>query len=174
MEAGNEHDHLSDHMIEQPVGEATGECATGLPVDDRICLRLRENPLDGRSQLLEELLPESLTRPLVPAVCLLDVGCGGGPELVRAHRDGERSRATNSSQAMPTPGPSDSRSSNRWSSSRRWASVSGRASGSWPRISQSWSRSSSCSSRLNRLMSTAPSGMPGSLSYLEVLRYSPP
>ena len=156
-------DYVFTHeLIEDGVGEPSNERSPSVSVYDRIACWVRPDRAQCSSHRLEELVAEPSSLAFVPPIRRLDIRGGGRPKD-QVH-SGLRIRRTTSSHGIPV-GPSWSKSSSRRSSSARWASVSGTASGVSQRLSQSsstsWSRSAGVSFEISKAGRAMRSVSPG-------------
>ena len=154
MEAAYENDHVIHRTVEKAVGKSTDESAPHVTVEKWVSFRKTHDRSYSAAGLDQKFGTETTALFLVLPVNCFDIRSGSRTEYVWLHRARARICATTSSQGMPT-GPSNSRSFSRRSSSPLCAADSGSARGSRPTLSHRRSRSSSRSSSLSRLTSTA-------------------
>ena len=160
VHARDDDDRVTIDAVEETVREALeDENAPGFAMQNGIGFWMFENALPRRLERGQQLLAQARPLRLVPSIGVLDIRRSRWPDDDSLHRPRLRIRLRTSSQGMPT-GPSRSRSSRRRSSSARWASVSGTASGAAARLSHSSSSRLSRSSGVSDAISTPRLLMP--------------
>ena len=152
MHVRHDDDVFAHQPIEDRIRESSNESPSSTSVHDRIACWIRVDRAQCSPRRVEELAAQPGSSVFVPPIRRLNVRRGGRPKD-QIH-PGSRIRRTTSSHGIPV-GPSRSRSSRRRSSSARWASVSGTASGVSQRLSQSSSTSCSRSAGVSLEISKA-------------------
>lgn len=150
VKAGKDHQATREDAVEQSVGKAPEPGSPNIAMDQRACLWVLAHPLHTPADLVQELRTQPRTSLFVPGPGLADLSGRSRPEG-RGLQGRGSGRTTSSQERSGSCEPSIS--SMRLSSSSRWASVRGMASGVEERLSHSLSRRSSLSSVLRFSMS---------------------
>ena len=144
MHARDDHDDFGKLLVLHTVWKSLEQRATSVAVYDLMEAWIPAHQTQCGTQCLAKLVAQAAALGFIPMVSAFDVSGRGRPDEDGLHARRECRRPRTSSAGIPT-GPSRSRSSSLRSSSSRCGSVSGIALGVAERLSQSFSRSCSCS-----------------------------